>query len=281
MQVLTSKNPNNIGGQERWIADIKLAVKDLPYDLSLITDDISLYRADLTKPHLYYLTTPRRAFYDMYKNPLILPLKWVDQHKVRQVKNIACISKTVQNRIKQYYNRDSDVIYPCVHCDEYFSGVSRGYWLSVQRVDKWKRVDMQVEALRKLKNERLIIVGPITEKFRPKNLPKNVEMYGAVSREHLKSLYAHCEGVICTSINEDFGIVPLEAMASGKPVVAVNEGGYRETIINGVTGVLTNNIQDGIENCPHLPDMCLEQAKKFSYEIFKLRLERKIFNCIE
>jgi glycosyltransferase involved in cell wall biosynthesis len=280
VEVLTSKNPNNIGGQERWLQDIKLAVKDLPYDFSLITDDISMYRADLTKPHLYYLTTPRRAFYDMYKNPLVLPLRYIDQHKVRQVKNIACISKTVQERIKQYYNRSSDVIYPCVHCEEYTHSPSSGYWLSVQRVDKWKRVDMQVEAFRQLKDERLIIVGPISRGHHF-NLPKNVEMYGAVSRDHLKSFYAHCEGVICTSINEDFGIVPLEAMASGKPVVAVNEGGYRETVVDGITGRLVNDIKDGIENCPQLPEMCLEQAKKFSYEIFKLRLERKIFNCIE
>ncbi|WP_269849796.1 glycosyltransferase [Methanosarcina horonobensis] len=63
-----------------------------------------------------------------------------------------------------------------------------------------------------------------------KNLPDNVKLRGEVSELELLDLYSRCKGLICTAMDEDFGMTPVEAMASGKPVVAVNEGGFKETV---------------------------------------------------
>ena len=288
VEVLTSKDLTKTGGQERWVKDIIAATQDMEEDVQVITDDISLHRADLSKPHLYYMTTPRRSLYDMRQHaspwlkPIIPLLINRDRAMIEKVKNIACISNTVRDRVKRYYGRTSDLIYPCVHCEDYKWRESKGYWLSVQRVDKWKRVEMQLEAFREMPDKRLVIVGPIYPKYQHlvEEAPENVDFLGNLSERLLKYQYSHCEGVLCTSIREDFGIVPLEAMASGKPVVAVDEGGYRETVVDMITGCLVDayvpDIIEGIEDCPNYPEMCIEQANRFDYEVFKSNLREKI-----
>ena len=105
----------------------------------------------------------------------------------------------------------------------------------MNRIYPEKRIDLQFEVFRKLPEERLVIIGGYAEgdhaaKYYEKlikNIPSNVEMRGAVTEEELIDLYARCKGLICTALDEDFGLTPVEAMASGKPVVAVNEGGLQ------------------------------------------------------
>jgi len=288
VEVLTSNDLTKTGGQERWVNDIILATKDMEEDVQVITDDWSLYNADLSKPHLYYLTTPRRSLYDMkehaspgikFISPLLVNR---DQAMMKKVENIACISNTVRDRITRYYNRHSDVIYPCVHCEDYEWKEPHNYWLSVQRVDKWKRVELQLEAFSEMPDKWLIVVGPVYPRYQHlvEEAPDNVSFYGNIKEHALKKLYSHSKGVLCTSINEDFGIVPLEAMASGKPVVAVDEGGYRETVVDMITGCLVDadkyGIKEGIEDCPNYPEMCIEQAMKFDFPVFKDQLQERI-----
>ena len=101
-----------------------------------------------------------------------------------------------------------------------------------------KRIELQIEAFRKMPEERLIIVGGYApgdhasryaEKIK-QTLPLNVILCGEIPEEELRDLYSCCKAHICTALDEDYGLTPLEAMASGKAVVAVNEGGYRETV---------------------------------------------------
>ena len=104
-------------------------------------------------------------------------------------------------------------------------------------------------------------------------------------KEELIDLYANCKGFITTSKEEDFGMTPVEAMASGKPVIAPNEGGYKETIINGVTGKLIDNInveklveaiQEIGENPKQYKNTCLRQAKKFDTKVFIKKIKEQI-----
>ncbi len=119
--------------------------------------------------------------------------------------------------------------------------------------------------------------------------PKNVEILKEVSQSELAKLYANCKGFITTAMDEDFGMAPVEAMASGKPVIAANEGGYKETIINNKTGILIDNINPDklIKAIKRLnkelktnPDKyktaCQEQAKQFDTKEFIRKIKQEI-----
>jgi glycosyltransferase involved in cell wall biosynthesis len=107
------------------------------------------------------------------------------------------------------------------------------------------------------------------------NLPPDVKILGEVTEEKLINLYSRCRTFICTAVDEDFGITPVEAMASGKPV-AVNEGGYRETVTPD-TGILVNPdivaimaaIKSITSNPSKYKNACQIRAKKFDIHHFK------------
>ena len=107
---------------------------------------------------------------------------------------------------------------------------------------------------------------------------------GTVSEIELRDLYARCKAFIITSRDEPFGMAPVEAMASGKPVVAVNEGGCMETVVDGVTGLLVKpeviELQNAINIICRDPskykEKCLEQAGKFDVNIFMDKIKKEI-----
>jgi glycosyltransferase involved in cell wall biosynthesis len=111
-----------------------------------------------------------------------------------------------------------------------------GYLLVAARMLAYRRLDVAVEAARRL-DRRLILVGDGPERRRLEAMagPKT-EFRGHVSRSDLVELFAHCSAYVVPGV-EDFGIAPVEAMAAGKPVVALRAGGARETVVDGVTGV--------------------------------------------
>lgn len=278
----------------------------LDYDFVICIDDMSLRYLVHHTPHLYYMLTPRRALYDMYypflaeqrgikkigyRGALNL-FKYFDQRFVaKYVENIACISHTVRNRIYKAYLRDAGVIYPPVHVNNYSCKPSEGYWLSVGRVDKWKRIPLQVEAFRQMPDKTLLVVGQIYPALRSvvEKAPDNVKFLGPCDESRLSDLYARCEGFVTTAIDEDFGITPLEAMASGKPVVATKEGGYIETIADGYTGLLTSPdvgslvtaLREISEDPSAFTDECLKQAKKFDYTVFEKSINQSVADCSE
>ncbi|MDP3724300.1 MAG: glycosyltransferase, partial [bacterium] len=114
--------------------------------------------------------------------------------------------------------------------------------------------------------------------------PPLVEFLGEVSDDRLIALYQGCQAVIFPSEDEDFGIVPVEAMAAGKPVIAHNSGGVKETMIDGKTGILVDELSadafaDAIKKFQGMsfdPAVCQRQAKKFSKDVF----QRKIMELV-
>ena len=291
----------------RQLAGMRLFSKaNLDYDFFISTDDMSIRYLVHNVPHFSFFHTPRRAMYDMYYPFLseqrgigkigywgaLNLFKFFDRRFVKKyVKNIVCNSHNVRNRIYKVYQRDARVLYPPVHVGDYSCKSSEGYWLSVGRVDKWKRIPLQVEAFRQMADKTLLIVGQIYPALRSvvENAPENVKFLGPCNESRLIDLYARCEGFITTAIDEDFGITPLEAMASGKPVVATKEGGYLETVVDGYTGVLispdigsaVSAIRDVSKNSSAYTDECLKQAKKFDYPVFEKRINRYVADCIE
>jgi glycosyltransferase involved in cell wall biosynthesis len=219
--------------------------------------------------------------------------RYLNKKYVKHVNKIVCNSENTKIRVKKYLQRDAIVINPPIETTKFYYKKTGDYWLSVNRLITHKRIDMQVKAFKKLPDEKLIIIGSY-EKSRhfqayadyiKKIKPENVEIISWVGQDKLIDLYANCKGFITTSHDEDFGMTPAEAMASGKPVIAPNEGGYKETVINGVTGKLINDIcvDKLIETIKEIgkdpekyKNACLEQAKKFDTKIFIQKIKERI-----
>ncbi|MCP1715131.1 glycosyltransferase involved in cell wall biosynthesis [Methanocalculus alkaliphilus] len=276
------------------------------YDFFIFTGMWSHYAARFNSPNIWYCYSPERSFYDLYTNFLSRQnclsrqafRLWTtihrrfDQRSVREVDQIVTISENVRKRIQQYYHRDAQVIYPPVDTSRYHCKEYGDFWLSVNRFYPEKRIDLQIEAFRSLPDKRIIIVGGYSEGDRHagmyaeklmKDLPPNVEILGEVTEEKLLDLYGRCRGLVCTALDEDFGLTPVEAMASGKPVVAVNEGGFRETV-TPETGVLVSadarEIAEAVRQVSSEPERyreaCVKRAKEFDTIVFSEKIQRVI-----
>jgi glycosyltransferase involved in cell wall biosynthesis len=278
------------------------------YDFFIFSGNWAHYAASRHKPNLWYCHTPVRAFYDLRgsmtdRQPNILFkflfLVWTGIHShfdklsVKNIEKIITNSNNTMKRVEKVYGRSAKVIHPPVPIGRYKFKKSGNFWLSVNRLYPEKRIEMQLEAFKKLPNEKLLIVGGYSagdhaEAYQSKlaNTPNNVKILGPVDDEKLAELYSTCKGLIATAMDEDFGLTPIEAMAAGKPVVAVKEGGYLETIEDGVTGELVKadvkDIINGIKKVSEDPlryrKACERKAREFSEEIFIKKIKKEIPN---
>jgi glycosyltransferase involved in cell wall biosynthesis len=279
---------------------LRMAICDFSknYDLFIFSNNFSHFAARKHKPNMWYCFSPPRIFYDLHdifkgREPFIrrqifklwaASHEWISRRFVDHVEYFIAISVNVQKRIKKYYGRDSIVVYPAVDISKYRFEKYGDFWLSVNRLYPEKRIDLQVEAFRKMPEEKLVIVGGFERGDRSKkyaagilkDLPGNVKILGSVPEDVLMELYATCKGHITTALDEDFGMTPVEAMASGKPTVAVREGGYLETMVDGSTGMLVDNDEKCIINAVKVisrnPEIyrsgCENRAKDFDVPAF-------------
>lgn len=192
--------------------------------------------------HVSYLLTPMRYAWDMYenyfgsnRNPLLLLfihyLRMWDVTSSQRVDYFLCISNYVAKRIEKFYRREAEVIHPPVNTKRFkVSDRCEDFFLVVSNLSPYKRVDLAIEAFNRLKYPLIIIgTGPEEKRLRSKAGP-NISFLGWQKDEIIADHYAKCRALIFPG-EEDFGIVPLEAMASGKPVIAYGGGGALESII--------------------------------------------------
>jgi glycosyltransferase involved in cell wall biosynthesis len=161
--------------------------------------------------------------------------RW-DRLSSSRVTHFIAISQFIQKRIERCYNRKAEVIYPFIETSRFYKREGAGdYYLVVSAFAPYKRVDIAIEACNYLKLP-LKIIGTGQAESRLKKLAgKTVEFLGWQSDEIVRQYLSGCKALLFCGI-EDFGLVPLEAMASGRPVIAFRDGGVLETAIEGVTG---------------------------------------------
>ena len=160
-----------------------------------------------------------------------------DRRAMDRVSAVATTCRNMARAIAECYNRDAAVIYAPVRLSEYRIGTGPGdYYLSVSRLISHKRVDLAVQACRQL-GRKLIVVGdgPELERLRAMG-DQHVTFAGLVDKDTLVDLYAGCRALLFCS-EEDYGLTPIEAQASGRPVIAFGAGGALETVVDGRSGI--------------------------------------------
>jgi glycosyltransferase involved in cell wall biosynthesis len=190
-----------------------------------------------------------------------LVLKYLKKWDVKSAKNVNYFianSNHTAKKIKRIYNRDSDVIYPPVDTQKFsLVTVKEDFYLTASRLVPYKRIDLIVEAFAKMLDKKLVVIGsgPEKEKILSKATP-NVDVIGYQEFENLKSYMQKAKAFVFAA-EEDFGIIVVEAMACGTPVIALNKGGAAESVIDGKTGVLFSD---------QTVESIIEAIKKFEIE---------------
>ena len=277
------------------------------YDMFIFSGNWAHYAARRHHPNLWYCHILVPVMYEKDvpfisdKSFFYKRIFWVwkifhskiDIFSIHYIDKILANSEHIKENIAYYYQRDSVVVYPPINVGQFFCKGYENFWLSVNRLYPEKRLELQIESFRNIHDQSLVIVGgfaagdhatPYAEKIQT-DLPGNVKILGQVSAPELIDLYARCKGLVCTSIDEPFGLSPLEAMASGKPVVAVDSGGFRETVTND-TGLLVKPTVESImlailevsKDPERYHDACIERAKHFDMAIFKEKICAIVFN---
>ncbi|MEK7168871.1 MAG: glycosyltransferase, partial [Patescibacteria group bacterium] len=249
--------------------------------------------------HICYMLTPTRYLwsgYDEYfkkpilrffSKPIISYLRWWDKVAATRPDKIIAISTEVQKRIKKYYNRDSEIIFPPVDLPVYSSlfTVHKDYYLYVGRLVKYKKVDLLIDTFNEL-GLPLVIVGTGPEAYSLKHKAcDNIKFLGQISDGELSEIYSKAKAFLMPQ-DEDFGITAVEAQSFGVPVIAYNKGGSLDTVVDGKTGILFNDqTKQSLINAIARFDRTslnggylITNAKKFSKDIFKNKLSKLINN---
>lgn len=234
-----------------------LALEELnlqKYDL-IISSEAGPAKGVIAAPHavhICYCHSPMRFVWDRYYDywsggnllkriataSLLHHLRIWDQVSAQRVDHYIANSRFVSQRIAKYYGRRAHIIYPPVAIDTFDSSQEGGdFYLWVGQLVAYKRPDLLVGAFNELRLPLVIIgEGPLMAKLRSL-AKKNIRFLGRQPFNVLRDHYARCRAVVFPGI-EDFGMVPVEAMASGRPVIAYDYGGIRETVIRDITGML-------------------------------------------
>jgi len=269
------------------------------YDI-VLSDSSSYAKGIITEPetlHICYMHTPMRYAWDdcqKYTSDFDFPrlvkkiipfimnyIRVWDRVSADRPDKIIANSGFVARRIKKYYKRDSVVIHPPVETDNFFISSERdNYFLMVGRMLAYKRHDIVIKAFNQL-GLPLKIIGRGPEMKKLKKLAKaNIEFLDRVPDEKLADFYAKCQAFIFPQ-EEDFGIVAIEAMASGRPIIAYRGGDIVEHAEEGKEGIFFDRqtAEDIImavkkyKEADYNPEAIREKAKKFDKAVFKAKIK--------
>jgi len=288
----------------RVLADKFFESLDLSeYDVVISSTNMYMAKGVRIAPHaihVCYCHTPPRSLYgyttmtNWKKNPIVRVFGELLNHYMRIVDfktaqlptQFVANSKEVQKRITKFYRRDSVVIYPPIQVPKILRDVQKdNFCLFVGRLAASKHVDVVVRACTTM-NMPLKIVGSGNPLEYLKSIAgPSVEFLGSVSDDVLNDLYAKAKMVIYPAEDEDFGMIPVEAMAYGTPVIVHRSGGFLESVVEGKTGLFIDDFSDAtmikaITLCANMKwdaQALHRHAQRFSVE----RFEKEIAALIE
>ena len=264
------------------------------YDLAgfdlIISDSHACAKGAIKKAgarHICYCHTPMRyvwtplidprASSSLLRRKVMKYLKKWDLKTIPRVDQFIANSEFIKARINKFYQRDAVVIYPPVDVSKFqIAENPDNYFLYVGRLVAYKKPDIVIRAFNKL-NLPLKVVGSGPELKKLHKIAKpNIEFLGYVNGKSLNRLYSYCLALIFPTI-EDFGIVPVEVMASGRPVIAYGKGGVTETVLEGVTGEFFDHqtpesLARALKNfnsAKYDPKKIRQRAEQFDKSIFK------------
>jgi glycosyltransferase involved in cell wall biosynthesis len=260
------------------------------YDL-VVSSSIAFAHAVRTRQsatHISYVHTPVRYGWDidtyLKGSSWPRPVHWAarafagrlrgwDRAHAGRSDVVVANSETVRARIQRYWDRDAEVIHPPVDVDEIeLSARDDGYLLLAARMLAYRRLDIAVEAATTLGRD-LIVVGDGPERRRLQAMAgPTVRFLGTVSRPQLLDLYAGAHAYLVPGL-EDFGIAPVEAMATGKPVVGFGRGGVAETVLEGETGVLFDR-----QDATSMAD-AIERLDSVTFDRVRIRSRAEAFSA--
>lgn len=270
------------------------------YDI-VISSSHSCAKGIITKPetlHICYCHSPMRYAWDNwhsyireYKMPSLLKrfgkrrmhkIRMWDRLAAERVDYFIANSGLSKRRIQKYYNKHASVIYPMIKTSQYsIAPATKGYFLAVGRLIPYKKFDLIVETFNQIGLPLKIVGTGIAEKELRAQARGNIEFLGYVDDKTLRQLYSECEALIFPQV-EDFGIIALEAMASGRPVIALAQGGALDTVIDGQTGILFDkqtplHLKAAIERYQKEkrkfnPEVLRAHAETFDQSVFEKKL---------
>jgi len=276
------------------------------YDLIISSESgpIKGIRKPKGAKHICYCHTPMRYLWDLYEEYYqttglvgkIAMRTFRDYLRKEDLKSADSVdvfianSKFVADRIKRIYGREAEVVYPMV--DYAYFGDARcadrgtsDYYLLAGQLISYKRPDLAVAACLKMGRKLKVVgTGNQIEKLRVQaNGNANIEFLGRVSNEALREAYAHAKALLFPGV-EDFGIVPLEAQATGTPVIAYGVGGALETVSDGLTGLFFDEQTvealcgaiEAFESRTWSGDACRAQAARFAPDVFRREFARAV-----
>ena len=267
------------------------------YDL-VVSFEAGPTKGVITHPdavHVCYCHSPMRYLWDQYASyrrrsggltrlmmSLVMPaLRVWDVAAAARVDHFVANSSFIARRIRKFYRRESAVIFPPVDLAAFapVAHPSRDFFFCIGQLVPYKRVDLAVAVCTKL-GLRLVVGGSGPEEARLRAMAgPTIEFRSWISHDELKSLYANCRAVLFPG-EEDFGIVPLEAMASGRPVIAFGSGGALDTVVPERTGLFfakqdEEHLAEALARFELLrfdPQVLRDHAAGFSREAFRARM---------
>jgi len=278
------------------------------FDL-VLSSSHCVVKSVLTRPgsvHICYCHTPMRYAWDQFDayfgrerlgrvgtrvmRPVMAGLARWDRDTAQRVDRYVTNSQHVAGRIRRYYNREATVVHPPVNTDFFHpnSAAPERFALVVSALVPYKRLDLAIEACR-LAHVPLKIVGSGPDRARLETRAgSNVDFLGRQSDEQIREYYQRASLTLMTG-EEDFGIVPVEAQACGRPVVALGRGGACETVVPGVTGILVEEqtaeafagaIAQALER-PFDPEAIRRHAERFGRARFGDEMAALIASTLE